>query len=90
MAPNELGSEIRRTEAKPEQYPVSLHFTIPFYPHSVFVSLIAGREKRCRQRLREERIRRPLDTRGNYIFAFCLGVTVGFATLFFALMLGVV
>lgn len=87
MAANELGSEVSKTEATPMRYPVNLRFTIPFYPRSLFVSLIMGQEKRSEGRLREERTRHPLDTWGNIICAFCLGVMVSILMFFSALVL---
>ena len=79
MAANELGSEISKTETTPVRYPVNLRFTIPFYPRPLFVSLIMGQEKRSEGRLREERIRHPLDTWGNIICALCSAVMVSIA-----------
>jgi hypothetical protein len=84
---NEAGSELRSTEVAQEQYPVNLRFTIPFYPKSIFVSLIIGRERRSDARLRQERVKHPLDTWGNFTFAFFSGVMVSIAMLFFAMLL---
>ncbi len=67
------------------RYPVNLRFTIPFYPHRLFVTLIIGREKRGPERLREERARHPLHTWGN-LFALVTSWTVlSIAALFAAL-----
>ena len=87
MTTNEIASEVSKTETTPVRHPVNLRFTIPFYPHRLFVTLIMGQEKRGQERLREERIRHPLDTWGNIICAFCSGVMVSIVMFYMALML---
>lgn len=79
MVVNDQESRIARIETPPAQYPVNLRFTIPFYPHSLFVTVIMGREKRSLERLREERIRHPLDTWGNLACAFAMGGVLSIA-----------
>ena len=83
MATNELGSEISKTETTPGQNPVNLRFRIPFFP--LFVTLIVGREKRSHERLREERIRHPLNIPGNIICGFFAGLMVAILLLLLAL-----
>ena len=73
------GAEVNRSETAPARYPVNLRFTIPFYPSPIFVTLIAGKEKRGPARLAKERVLHPLDTWGNIVCAFCLG---GMASIF--------
>ena len=47
------------------RYPVNIRLTVPFLPRPLFVTLIIGTERRGVERLREERLRHPLATRGN-------------------------
>lgn len=88
MATNEIDFEIRRAEATPAWFPVDLRFTIPFYPHALFVSLIIGREKRGEKRLIEERALHPLDTWGNFTISSLVGVLLGVAILYLGVVLG--
>jgi hypothetical protein len=86
MATNELASEISKTETTSGRYPVNLRFTMPFYPRRLFVTLIMGQEKRSDDRLREERIKNPLNTWGNVVCAFCAGVLISIIMFYVALM----
>ncbi len=58
----ETNTALIDTNEDPAQYPVNLRFTVPFYPHPLFVTFIVGREKRSRDRLRDERNRHPIQT----------------------------
>ena len=67
--------------------PINLRFTIWLPFRSVFVALLAGRERRSRERLRLERGVHPIQTVGNILFvvgvsaAFCLLVLILFLLL---------
>lgn len=87
MVVNDQGSQLGRIETAPSRYPVNLRCTIPFYPNPLFVTLIVGREKRGPERLRTERVRHPLDTWGNVICAFCLGVAVSVLVMFLIMVM---
>jgi hypothetical protein len=72
--------------ANPTRYPINLRITIPFFPRSIFITIIVGQEKRGRDRLAEERARHPVNTWGNVItVTMTLGV-VSIAALFAALI----
>lgn len=86
MAIVDASDGIRRAEADPSRYPVNLRFTIPFYPNSMFVTLIVGKEKRGPDRLREERARHPIQTWGNLITVATTWTIVSVAALFAVLI----
>ncbi|MGY9105818.1 MAG: hypothetical protein ACKVG0_04680 [Alphaproteobacteria bacterium] len=79
-------SEITRVGATPGQYPVNLRFTIPFYPQPLFVTLIIGREKRGRDRLREERHLHPIQTWGNLLTVAATWTMISISALFAVLV----
>ncbi|MEZ5668591.1 MAG: hypothetical protein R3F55_14340 [Alphaproteobacteria bacterium] len=54
--------------ARGRRLPVDIRLSLPFARRGVFVNVLAGRERRGRDRLRRERTRRPLATVGNVIF----------------------
>jgi len=49
-------------------FPVDLRFTLPVPGQPVFLSVVAGRERRSPERLQDERRRHPLHTAGNILF----------------------
>jgi hypothetical protein len=73
-----------RANAQPKPYPVNLRVTIPFYPRSLFVTLIIGQERRGTDRLREERERHPVNTWGNLFVVVGAWSVFVVATLFAA------
>ena len=73
-----------RINAEPGRYPVNLRITIPFYPRSLFVTLIIGPERRGTDRLREERARHPVNTWGNLAVVVSAWSVFVVATLFAA------
>lgn len=75
-----------RANAAPGHYPVNLRFTVPFFPRSIFVTFIMGREKRGPERLREERSRHPISTWGNLVTVATALVVFNVAILFAALI----
>lgn len=49
-------------------HPVDLRMTLPVPGHPVFLSVVAGHERRSPERRRHERQRHPLRTVGNVVF----------------------
>lgn len=54
-------------------HPIHIRFTLPFFAARYYFTFVAGREKRCPQRLHDERAAYPLMTVGNAMFG--LGIT---------------
>lgn len=52
--------------------PVDIRFSIPLPFRGIFVNVMAGGERRSKNRRRTERRRRPLATAGNVIFTASL------------------
>jgi hypothetical protein len=75
-----------RADSAPGRYPVNLRFTVPFFPRSLFVTFIMGREKRSAQRRQEERTRHPISTFGNLITVSTVLCTIQIAFLFVTLI----
>ena len=42
-----------RASSEPSRYPLNLRISVPFYPHAFFITLIAGKERRGAERLRQ-------------------------------------
>ncbi len=74
-----------RMQSAQNKYPVNIRISVPFLPRPVFITLIAGRERRGATRLIQERERNPLNSWGNLvtfvIFSTMCGMTVFFASL---------
>lgn len=62
------------------RHPVDLRFSVPWFGRGLFVTLIAGTEKRSTERRMADRTRYPLHRLGNLLF---LG---GLAALLYALV----
>lgn len=63
------------------RHPVDMRFTLPLFRRGVYVTLVAGMEKRNAIRRRDDRYRYPLHTLGNLAFLAAL------AALLYALVL---
>lgn len=73
-------------KGRSSRYPVNLRFTIPFWPHALFVTVIIGPEKRSDFRLKKERNDHPLLTWGNFAACFTAGTVFQIALLFVLLV----
>ena len=62
------------------RHPINLRVTLPMPFGRWYVTLVAGRERRSKERLSEERLKHPLETGPNLLFLFSLGI-VGTALL---------
>lgn len=75
-------SEEQREPAKPTAYPgewlgkhaLNLRATLPLPFGRWYVTLVAGPEKRRKERRKEERSKHPLDTLPNVMFLFSIGI----------------
>jgi hypothetical protein len=56
------------------QHPLNLRFTLPLPFRRWYVTLVAGPEKRCTERLVAEREKHPLDTLPNLMFLLSIGI----------------
>ncbi len=68
MSAQNLNSTQTAEAATVSSFPVDLRFTLPVPGRPVFLSVVAGRERRSEARLQEERRRHPLHTAGNILF----------------------
>lgn len=56
------------------QHPLNLRLTLPSPFGRWYVTLVAGRERRGRERLVSERRKHPLDTLPNLLFLLSIGI----------------
>lgn len=63
------------------RHPVDLRFTLPLFGRGLYLTLVAGSERRNVVRRRDDRLRHPLHTSGNLAFLVAL------ASLLYALVL---
>lgn len=56
------------------QHPINLRVTLPLPFRRWYVTLVAGPERRRRERLRDERSKHPLDTLPNVMFLLSIGI----------------
>jgi hypothetical protein len=75
-----------RASSEPSRYPINLRMTVPFYPHSFFLTFVVGKERRGAERLRQERARHPVNTWGNLVTLVSAWATLNVAALFVALV----
>ena len=61
---------------------VDLRITIPLFFGRYYLTIVAGKERRSRSRLQEERQKHPLRTAGNTLFLLAFGTICGLAILF--------
>jgi hypothetical protein len=86
-AESAITADVRgHADRTPGKYPVNLRFTVPFFPRSLFVTFIMGREKRSKQRRIEERAKHPVSTFGNLITVSTVLCTLQVAFLFVTLI----
>lgn len=50
------------------RHPVDLRFTLPLFGRGLYLTLVAGSERRNSVRRRDDRVRHPLHTIGNLAF----------------------
>ncbi len=56
------------------QHPLNLRVTLPLPFRRWYVTLVAGPERRCAERLVAEREKHPLDTLPNLMFLLSIGI----------------
>lgn len=59
-----------------KQHPVDMRFTLPLFSHGLFVTLVAGVERRGDRRRRSDRARHPLHRVGNVLFLAGLALSL--------------
>ena len=62
-------------------HPIDIRCTLPLPFGRGYLTIVAGKERRSAERLAEERVRHPLETRANSIFLFVAGTVFGLASL---------
>jgi hypothetical protein len=64
-------------------HPVNLRLSVPLpFLGSYYMTLVAGKERRSKVRLAEERKKHPIATAGNLLFFAAMGTIVGLALLY--------
>ncbi len=70
------------------EHPLNIRMSIPFIFGRYYITIVAGKERRARARLALDKRQHPLDTPGNVVFLFLIGliatagsVTVGYMLL---------
>lgn len=66
-------------QARWDHHPVNIRLTIPLLFRSYYLTIVAGPERRSRERRFSERQKHPLFTPGNMIVLFVFGSFVGIA-----------
>ncbi len=56
------------------EHPLNVRVSIPLFFGRYYLTLVAGKERRARARLASDRRQNPLDTPGNVLFLFLVGV----------------
>ncbi len=62
-----------------DRHPVNIRITIPLLFRSYYLTIVAGPERRSRERRISERKKHPLFMPGNIVFLFVFGSFVGLA-----------
>lgn len=77
----ENSSDEHKESARPKtyvrdwgQHPLNLRVSLPIPLGSWYVTLVAGKERRCKERLVQERKKHPLETIPNLLFLLSVGV----------------
>ena len=78
----EATAERSRSREWSSAHPVNLRLSLPLLFRRYYITIVAGRERRCAARLAEERMKHPLITAGNMLFLMAIGTTAGLAFLF--------
>ena len=69
FTPSQIRAIAKAVYDRPGQGPaVNIRVSVPLLFGRVYIAVLAGRERRSRQRLREERAANPLATAGNLVF----------------------
>ncbi len=70
------------------EHPLNIRVSIPLFYGRYYVTVVAGKERRARARLAKDKREHPLDTPGNVVFLFLIGLvaTAGAATLGYMLL----
>ena len=66
-------------QARWDRHPVNIRLTIPLLFRSYYLTIVAGPERRSRERRISERQKHPLFTPGNIVILFLAGSLVGLA-----------
>ena len=69
------------SQARWGRHPVNIRITIPLPLRSYYLTIVAGPERRSRERRISERNKHPLFTPGNMIVLFVFGSIVGLAVM---------
>ena len=62
-------------------HPVNIRLTIPLLFRKYYITIVAGSERRSRERRIGERKKHPLLVFGNIVFFFVIGSIIGIAAL---------
>ena len=62
-------------------HPVNIRLSLPFFGRRIYLTLVAGQERRPPERLAADRSKHPLATRANITFLSLCGVITGLAVI---------
>lgn len=70
------------------EHPLNIRMSIPLIFGRYYITVVAGKERRARARLALDKRQHPLDTPGNVVFLFFIGLiaTAGSITLAYMLL----
>ena len=71
----------QRERAWSSGHPVNIRLSVPFFTGRCYLTIVAGRERRCPSRRDDERNKHPLATAGNITFMALLGTLLGVGSL---------
>ena len=60
-------------------HPVNIRLSFPFFRGRYYLAFVAGKERRGSERIKQERVKHPLATRGNIFVLASLGCITGLA-----------
>ena len=66
---------------------LNIRVSIPLVFGRYYITIVAGKERRARARLAKDKLQHPLDTPGNVIFLFLIGLIATAGTLTLSYML---
>jgi len=69
------------SQARWDGHPVNIRITIPLLFRSYYLTIVAGPERRSRERRISERNKHPLFTPGNMVILFVFGSFAGLAVM---------
>ena len=74
LRPQEADKPAAQAREWTSQHPINLRVSLPLPFGRWYVTLVAGRERRGKDRLKQERKKHPLETMPNLMFLLSVGI----------------